>query len=149
MTASWKAKLLGGFILAFLAGGATGAFLTMHQSRHWRTDFGRHSHSLSERMRTRIKSQLDLTPEQLNKIKPILDRASRELQDIRAQTGAKVRQVMVETERALEPELTDAQRAKLGKLQHAGWDKESHRSRRRAVPEEAAPRADSTVTPRP
>jgi hypothetical protein len=135
MTPSFKAKLLGGFILAFLAGGAMGAFLTMHQSRHWRADFGRHSHSLSERMRTRIKSQLDLTPEQLN--------------EIRAQTGAKVRQVMVETERALEPELTDAERARLGKLQHAGWDKESHRSRRRAVPGEAAPRDDSTVTPRP
>ena len=33
MNASLKGKLVAGFILAFLAGGATGAFFTFHQVR--------------------------------------------------------------------------------------------------------------------
>ncbi len=119
MTASLKAKLIVGFVLAFLAGGAAGAFFTFHHSQHWRADFGRHPHSLTERMRDRMKTQLDLTPEQLAKIEPILDHATNELQKIRAETGLKVRQVMAETNHALGPELTDAQRAHLEKIQQA------------------------------
>jgi Spy/CpxP family protein refolding chaperone len=133
MTASFKGKLIAGFVLAFLAGGAAGVFFTFHQARHWRADFGRHPHSLTERMRDRIKGQLDLTPQQLAKIEPILDRAAKELQEIRAETGAKVRQVMAETNHALQPELTEPQRARLEKIQQAGGDRKDFRksSRRR------------------
>jgi Spy/CpxP family protein refolding chaperone len=135
MTASLKGKLLAGFVLAFLAGGAAGTFFTFHQSRHWRADFGRHPHSLTERMRSRIKAQLDLTPEQLAKIEPILDHATKELQNIRVETGAKVGEVMAETNRALKPELTDAQRARLEKIQQAGPSRDEFRkpSRRRGA----------------
>lgn len=119
MNASLKGKLIAGFILAFLAGAAAGAFLSVHHARHWRADWGRHPHSLTEHMRNRIRAQLDLTPQQLAKIEPILDHATNELQQIRAETGSKVQQVMAETNRALEPELTDAQRARLEKIQKA------------------------------
>jgi Spy/CpxP family protein refolding chaperone len=151
MTASLKTKLIAGFLLAFLAGCAAGAFFSFHQARHWRADFGRHPQLLTERMRNRMKDQLDLSPEQLAKIGPILDRASRELQDVRAETGAKVRQVMAETNHALQPELTDAQRAKLEKIQHAGWDQKGlHKpSRRRGAREGAVPGDDPARTPRP
>jgi Spy/CpxP family protein refolding chaperone len=127
MTVSFKAKLIAGFVLAFLAGGAAGAFFTFHQARHWRAYFGRHPHSLTERMRNQIKAQLDLTPEQLAKIEPILDHATKELQDVRAETGAKVREVMAETNRALQPELTEPQRARLEKIQKAGRDRKDLR----------------------
>jgi Spy/CpxP family protein refolding chaperone len=145
MTASFKGKLIAGFVLAFLAGGAAGAFFTFHHARHWRAYFGRHPHSLTERMRDQIKDQLDLTPEQLAKIEPILNHATKELQDIRAETGAKVRQVMAETNRALQPELTEPQRARLEKIQKAGRDRKDLRdssrpSRRR---ERAAGKADA------
>jgi Spy/CpxP family protein refolding chaperone len=140
-----------GFVLAFLAGGATGAFFTFHPARHWHADFGRHPQLLTERMRNRIQAQLDLTPQQLAKIGPILDHATRELQDIRAETGAKVRQVMAETDRALQPELTDAQRAQLKKIQHAGWDKKSLHgpSRRRGARDGRIPPDEPARTPRP
>lgn len=128
MTTSFKGKLLASFVLVFLAGGAAGAFFTFHQARHWRADFWRHPHSLTERMRNRVRTQLDLTPEQLAKIEPTLDHATKQLQNIRAETGAKVQQVMAETNRALQPELTDVQRIKLEKIQQAGRDRKDLRN---------------------
>ncbi len=146
MNASLKAKLVAGFILAFLAGAVTGAFFTFHEGHRWHDGFGRHPHPVAERMRDRIKSQLDLTPEQMAKVGPILDRAGNELQQIRAETGAKVRQVMSETRQSLEPLLSDAQRAKLATIDRHGDGKRGgrHPSRRRAArgpkPEPADPR---------
>jgi hypothetical protein len=116
MNTALKWKLVAGFVLAFLAGGATGGFLVASQARHRRTDFAQHRHSLAERMRGRLQTQLNLTPEQIEKTAPIFDRAVNELEKIRAETGARVRDVMAETNRALAPELTDAQRATLEAL---------------------------------
>jgi hypothetical protein len=53
----------------------------------------------------------------LTKVEPVLNHADDELQKIRAETGLKVRQVATQTNRALEPLLTDAQRAKLQKIE--------------------------------
>jgi hypothetical protein len=117
MSPSLKGKLIAGFIFAFLAGSATGAFFAIHQARHWRDDLGRPSHSIAERMRSRIKSHLDLTPEQMSKVDPILDHAAGELQKVRTDTGARVREVMDETNQALRPLLTDAQRTRLEKME--------------------------------
>ena len=117
MTASLKARLIAGFILAFLAGGATGAFFTFHQARDWRRHFGHHSHGLTEHLGDRLKAQLDLTPEQMVKVQPILDQAGKKLQQIRSETGTRVRQVMADTNQALQPILTDAQRARLQKIE--------------------------------
>ena len=123
MNASLKRKLIAGFILAFLAGGAVGGLIAFHQTRNWHAEFGRHPHSFTERMRNRITSQLDLTPEQVAKVNPILNHATEELQTIRADTGAKVRQVATETNQALAPLLTDAQRTKLKELQEQSREK--------------------------
>lgn len=140
-----KGKLIAGFLLAFLAGGAAGAFFTFHQARHYRPDFGPHRHSLTERMRNRIKTQLDLTPEQLARIGPILDRASKELQEIRNETGSKVREVMADADRALQPELTSAQRAKLQKIQQKARDRKGPRRHRSPSDErDAASSTEST-----
>ena len=117
MNTGLKWKLVAGFLLAFLAGGATGGFLVASQARHRRMDFALHRHSLAERMRSRIQAQLNLTPEQLAKTAPIFDQAVNELEKIRAETGARVRQVLADANRALAPELTDAQRTKLEALQ--------------------------------
>ncbi len=140
MNASLKGKLVAGFILAFLAGGATGAFVTFHQVRNWRADWTRHSHAVAERMRDRIKSQLDLTPDQVAKIEPILDHTLNELQQIRAETGARVRQVMSETNQAMKPILTEAQWTKLEKIEAGARAKRgSHNPARRRSPRGAEP----------
>jgi hypothetical protein len=146
MSSSLKAKLIAGFIFAFLAGSATGAFFAIHQTRHWRQHFGPPSHSIAERMRDRIESHLDLTPAQTSKVDPILDRAASELQKIRSETGARVRAVMEQTNQSLRPLLTDAQRARLEQMErdkrrsHGPRKPRSHR-RPRGVP--AAEESDS------
>jgi len=116
MNTALKWKLTVAFLLAFLAGGATGGFLAARQARHLRAHFAHPHPWLVERMRSRMQAELDLTPEQIEKTAPILDRAASELEKVRAETGARVRQIMAEANRALGPELTDAQRAKLDVL---------------------------------
>jgi Spy/CpxP family protein refolding chaperone len=129
MTASLKAKLIAGFVLAFVAGGATGAFFSFHQARHWREDFGRHSHFLTERMQHQFEAQLHLTPDQIAKVSPIFDQAANELQQIRAESGAKVRQVFRQTHEALQPILTDEQRARLQEIDEHGHGGHGHQRR--------------------
>jgi Spy/CpxP family protein refolding chaperone len=137
MTASLKGKLIAGFILAFLAGGVTGTFVTFYQGHHWREGFAHHHlHSFSERMRSRIQTDLDLTPEQMKKIQPILDQTARELQQIRVETGARVREVINRTNQALQPFLTERQQARLRKMEKRSHDEAGIRQRfhRRASP---------------
>jgi Spy/CpxP family protein refolding chaperone len=81
-------------------------------------------------MRHRIQAQLDLTPAQSEKIGPIFDQAANELQQIRTETGARVRQVIAEAERALAPQLTPEQRKKLEEI-----EQESHAQRGLRNPE--------------
>lgn len=116
MSAPLRWKLIGGFLLVFIAGGVTGAFLGVLEARHHRFDFSHHG-SLVEKVRDRMQSRLDLTTEQLQETGPILDKSARQLEEIRAETGRRVREVFTETDRQLAPHLTDAQRQKMEKLE--------------------------------
>ncbi len=127
MTASLKAKLIAGFVLAFLAGGAAGGYFGFQKAPRWRTDYGHHPHLLTERLRDRVIGRLDLSPEQRTRIEPILDRASKQLQEIRVETGGRVRKIMAETNRALQPELTEAQRARLREIQETERERKGPR----------------------
>lgn len=122
MNATLKWKLVVGFVLAFLAGAATGAFFAARHSHHLHLAF--HRYSLADGMRRRIQTQLDLTPAQIEKVGPIFDQAASELRKIRAETGERVRQVVTETERSLTPQLTPEQRKKLEQI-----EQESHSER--------------------
>lgn len=149
MNASLKGKLIAGFILAFLAGGGAGILFGFHQSRNGR-DFGRHPDLLTDKMRHRLESQLHLTPEQVKKIAPVLAQASKELQEIRAETGTKVRDVMVRTSRAIEPELTEIQKGRLAELQRAGGTrKKGDRHHRRGSRRRAADKRSNHDSPPP
>ena len=116
MNSALKWKLALGLLLAFFAGGATGGFFVAGHAHHRRMDFSPGHHRLADRMRSRMQTELDLTPEQVAKTAPIFDRTASELEKVRTETGARVRQIMAEANRALAPELTDAQRAKLEAL---------------------------------
>lgn len=116
MSAPLRWKLIGGFLVVFIAGGVAGGFLGVLEARHHRFDFSGHG-SLVEKVRDRMQSRLDLTPEQLKETDPILDHAARQLEEIRAETGKGVREVFVETDRQLAPHLTDAQRRKMKELE--------------------------------
>ena len=136
MNTALKWKLTVGFLLAFLAGCATGGFLVASHARHLRANLAHPHPWLVERMRSRMQAALNLTPEQIEKTAPIFDRAASELEKVRAETGERVRQVIADANRALGFELTDAQREKLKVLEKRTFpDRKS-----RGVPRIRAPR---------
>jgi hypothetical protein len=116
MNRALKWKLIAGFLLVFLAGGLTGAFVGASHMRHFIFKF-HHRGDISERMRYRLQRELDLSPEQVAKISPILDRAAAQLQQVRLDTGQRVREILNETHRQMTPHLTDEQREKLKQIE--------------------------------
>jgi Spy/CpxP family protein refolding chaperone len=122
MNRALKWKLIAGFLLVFLAGGLTGAFVGASHVRHFFFKF-HHRGDISERMRHRLQRELDLTPEQVAKISPILDKAAAQLQQVRLDTGQRVREILNETHRQMAPNLTDEQRQKLKQIEerHRRW----------------------------
>ena len=134
MNRALKWKLIAGFLLVFLAGGLTGAFLGASHVRHF---FFKHHHrgDIGERMRERLRRELDLTPEQVARISPILDRAAAQLQQMRRDTGQRVREILDETHRQIAPTLTDGQRQKLQRMKERHRRRHQHRWSHELTPE--------------
>ena len=134
MNRALKWKLIAGFLLVFLVGGLTGAFLGASHVRHF---LFKHHHrgDISERMRERMRRELDLTPEQVARISPILDRAAAQLQQMRRDTGQRVREILDETHRQIAPTLTDEQRQELQRMKERHRRRHQHRWSRDLTPE--------------
>ena len=122
MNRSLQWKLIVGFLLVFLAGGVTGAFVGAAHARHFFFAAPRPG-AISERMRERLQRQLDLTPEQVAKISPILDKTATELYQVRRDTGRRVHEIIAETHQQMAAVLTDEQRRKLQQIEerHRRW----------------------------
>ena len=121
MNGALKWKLVAGFLLVFIAGGVTGAFLATGLTRHFLSEEVRHGVA-ANRMRERLRSELDLTPEQMAKISPIIDRTGSELERIRGDTARRVHETFVQAHDEISANLTEEQKAKLeqirGRHQH-------------------------------
>ena len=114
MTRALKWRIAIGLLLVFLAGAATGVFAG---AWHARSSFKvRHGGMMGHHMRGHLARHLDLTPEQLREVQPILDRAAAELHTIRAETGERVAETMRRSHQGIAPHLTEEQRAKLEKM---------------------------------
>ena len=109
-------KLIAGFILVFVAGGISGAFLGGLYTRHFFLEF-HHPELIGARMKERLRSDLNLTPEQVAKISPIIDKTAAQLRDIRRDTGQRVHQIMAEAHQQIAANLTDEQRQKLHRIE--------------------------------
>ena len=74
-------------------------------------------------MKERLRAELNLTPEQVAKISPIIDKTAAQLRDIRRDTGQRVHQLMAEAHRQIAVNLTDEQRQKLQQSEerHRRW----------------------------
>jgi Spy/CpxP family protein refolding chaperone len=120
-------KLIAGFALVFVAGGVLGGFVGAAGVRHWYAA-GPHHGMASDRMKERLRNQLQLTPEQVTKITPILDKAGGQLEDIRRDTGQRVHRVLSESHKEIAPLLTDEQRQKFRRIQerHRQWQSHMH-----------------------
>src|SRR5207247_10157228 len=75
------------------------------------------------RMKERLRTELNLTPEQVTKISPIIDKTAAQLRDIRRETGRRVHETIAESHRQMAANLTDEQRQKLQQIEerHRRW----------------------------
>ncbi len=115
MNGSLRWKLILAFVLVFLAGAACGFFGALHGGL-WL--FGHaHSGSMAEHLKRQLERELRLTPQQVQQISPIIDRASSQLQAKREQTMRDVHEIFEHTHREMQPFLTPEQRTKLEQIE--------------------------------
>src|ERR1041385_6484847 len=88
-------KLIAGFLLVFIAGGITGGFVGGSYARHHFFDLHR-PERIGGRRKERLRTELNLTPEQLAKISPIIDKTTAQLRDIRRDTGKRVHEIITD-----------------------------------------------------
>src|SRR6266705_5211027 len=128
MNSALKWKLIAGFVLVFLAGGATGVFVSAATAH--RFFFGPHPHGLvAQAMRNRLQWQLRLTDEQLTKISPIIEKTGAQLEEIRGDTGRRVRETIAEAHREIAPILTPEQQERLKQMEERRRRWFQHRQR--------------------
>ncbi len=115
-------KLIAGFVLVFVAGVISGAFLGGMYAQHHFFAFHR-PELIGGRMKERLRTELNLTPEQVAKISPIIDKAATQLRDIRRETARRVHETIAEAHRQMAVNLTDEQRQKLQQIEerHRRW----------------------------
>src|SRR6266567_6705654 len=115
-------KLIAGFLLVFVAGGITGAFVGGSYARHHFFELHR-PERIGAQMKERLRAELNLTPEQVAKISPIIDKTAEQLRDIRRDTARRVHETIAEAHRQMAANLTDEQRQKLQQIQerHRRW----------------------------
>ena len=139
MNGALKWKLVAGFLLVFVAGGIAGAALGGFYARHLFFEIHRPGR-MGDRMKERLRVELRLTPEQVAKVSPIVDKTAAQLQEIRRDTGRRVHEIMTEAHKEIAANLTDEQRQKLQQIEerHRGW-------RHRRGPREFAPESPSAT----
>jgi uncharacterized protein YpuA (DUF1002 family) len=115
-------KLIAGFILVFVAGGISGAFLGGLYARHHFFEV-HHSQLIGARMKDRLRAELNLTPEQVEKISPVIDKTAAQLRDIRRETARRVHETVAQAHQQMAVNLTDEQRQKLQQIEerHRRW----------------------------
>jgi Spy/CpxP family protein refolding chaperone len=115
-------KLIAAFLLVFVAGGITGAFVGGSYARYHFFEL-RHPERIGGRMKDRLRAELNLTPEQVAKISPIIDKTTAQLRDIRHETGRRVHEVIADAHRQMAASLTEEQRQKLQQIEqrHRRW----------------------------
>ena len=139
MNSGLKWKLIAGFLLVFIAGGAAGVFVTMTMGHHFM--FGLHQHGfVAQTMKNRLRWQLKLTDEQMTKISPIVEKTAAQLEEIRGDTGKRVRDVIVESHREISQYLTPEQQQRLKQMEERRRRWMQYRGMRRGnAPSSASP----------
>jgi Spy/CpxP family protein refolding chaperone len=114
MNNSLRWKLILAFVLVFVAGGACGFFGAFHVHHFFaRMDPG----AMAQHLKQRLRAELKLTPEQMQKISPIIDHAASELKTKREQTMRDVHEIFEQAHRDMQPFLTPEQRTKLEQME--------------------------------
>jgi hypothetical protein len=112
---SLRWRLIVGALLVFLAGGMSGFFYATH-ARHIFIEVHQPG-AVSTRMKEHLRRQLNLTPEQEAKIAPIAEKMAAQLEQIRGETGDRVRKTMQEAHQQISGYLNDDQRKALAQME--------------------------------
>jgi Spy/CpxP family protein refolding chaperone len=72
---------------------------------------------MANRMKERLRSELNLTPDQATKIAPIVDKMAAQLEQVRIATGRQVHEAFIKAHHEMAESLTDEQRQKLERLE--------------------------------
>jgi hypothetical protein len=116
MNSALKWKLIAGFLLVFMAGGATGVFVTMAIGHRFM--FAPHPPGQAARMmKNRLQWQLHLTDDQMEKISPIIEKTGAQLEQIRGDTGKHVRETIAQAHREIAQYLTPEQQERLKQME--------------------------------
>jgi Spy/CpxP family protein refolding chaperone len=114
MSGRLKLWLALAFVVVFLAGAALGVFAgAMHARQIF---LGRHGGFVAHRMHEHLRRELNLTPEQYEKVTPILDQMDQRLETIRSETGQRITEAMNQSHTEIVPLLTPEQREKLEQM---------------------------------
>jgi hypothetical protein len=117
MNQSLKGKLIAGFILVFIAGGMTGAFAAVWvHARHIFVEVHNPS-AVATHMKQRLRSDLDLTEDQVAKISPIVEKTATQLEQIRMETGQRVHDVFKDSHREISAFLNEDQKGRLQEME--------------------------------
>src|SRR5215472_1812462 len=122
MNRALRWKLIAGFLLVFVAGGITGAFIGGWYAQNQFFEL-HHPERIAGRMKERLRTELSLSPEQVAKISPIVDKTTAQLRDIRRDTGRRVHEIVADAHQQIATHLTDEQRQKLTQMEerHRRW----------------------------
>ena len=115
-------KLIGYLAIIFLAGGATGAVITLKNSRAQEVQTPSVEKTCN-RLQNRLVSKLGLTPEQVKTLQPVFDQSARELRAIHSKAMCATDEVIRRAHEQIARELTPEQKLKLELLdkERADW----------------------------
>lgn len=113
MNKPWKLILL--LTGIFITGGVTGSFLTVQFGRNWINQRVAAEKWAPDHLR-KLTERLDLTAEQVEKLKPIVHRNMEEIGRLRSDSMKETRSVFERMEREIAAQLTPEQRTKFDEL---------------------------------
>jgi Spy/CpxP family protein refolding chaperone len=120
-------KVVAYLAVIFVAGGATGAVITLKNSQHKETQPGTVDKACS-RFQDRLVSRVGLTPEQVKKLQPVFDKTTQELRAIHSNALRNTDEVIRKAHEQIARELTPEQNAKLQAFDKERQDWLRHRS---------------------
>ncbi len=113
LTVASTAKIILAVSGIFVAGAVTGGFVSLRVADHLARQKRSVERMGSTEIGARLAEQLRLTPEQKDKIRPIINQTSEELRKVRRETFSQMAALVEKMDADLSKELTDEQRVLL------------------------------------
>jgi uncharacterized membrane protein len=108
----WKIGLC--LLAIFLAGSVTGGVATVGYVKHKISQTG--AEGVSDQMLRNLRRQLQLTPEQVEQLRPAFDRAAQEFARVRQEAATEVFWIVRRTNAEVERELTSEQQVRFREI---------------------------------